>query len=112
MTSDESPGPPEMENPPRPARGENGTFRSTFNSRGFDLQARSRCRDCWIEGYLEFIERLRSHSSASPLSSVCAADAMRRYDAFRSSCCPTHRKRAWLAVHKACALLAQPPHQN
>lgn len=106
-----------MNGPPEKSRrwqgdGENGTFQPIDTLRSIGMQARPRCQDRWIEGYLEFIERLSCHSVANPLSTACVADAVRRYGMFCLTCRPDDRKRTWRAVHAACALFAQYPRRN
>jgi hypothetical protein len=76
-------------------------FRLTLTPRISELQVRPPCRDVWIEGYLEFIERLNCQAGCEPSPTRALAIAVRRYSTFCHSCLPLHRYSTWSAVHKA-----------
>src|ERR1700675_311862 len=90
----------------------NRTVRTSLAVTIRDASPRVRCRDIWVEKYLEFLETLHHQSARRPASTYLVDAAVRAYGAFCLTCCPIHRRAAWQAISAACALFAQSSRHN
>jgi hypothetical protein len=102
MNTNESPPQKEKEPGASNATAQSEDSCPTYTSHLVRMQGRP-CKDIWIENYLGYIERLNCQSGCEPSPTRALAIAVRRYSTFCCTCCPSHRKHTWRAVHRAVA---------